>query len=243
MYSTLNNHPDECLCKDCVCGRHLCKFGTPTPSLTLSTTYKNDYPRRQPNRYQPPSRPLSARQPEAPLLNASSTYLEDFTILKGDPLSRPKPEDLLRCRGGHQPKLTSYKQEYPGHRGKNQHVPMNPELFRGGLDFANGGSTYSKEFGHQRGKSAEIAKPPDQFSMTGSWFGKSSYKDQYQNPKNHVSKSKGDKLEQSQELTKSEVSNASQKNPSSHFSTFLMTQKPHMQANSEAIREQFAPLL
>jgi len=109
----------------------------------MRTTYKNDFPRRQPYK-QAPSRPLSARQPETHLLNASSTYLGDFTILNGDPLSRPKPDDLLRCRGGHQANLTSYKQEYPGHRGRNQHVPMNPEPFRGGLEFDHGGSVYSK---------------------------------------------------------------------------------------------------
>ena len=181
-----------------------------------------DYPPRKPYRYQAPSRPLSARQPEVPLLSASSTYLDDFKILNGDPLIRPKPEDLLKCRGGHQPDLSSYKQEYPGHRGKNQYVPMNPELFRGGMDFNSGGSTYSKEFGHQRGKSAEKARPADQFNMTGSWFGQSSYKDQYQNPKNHVSKDKKDLLGQSQALTKSEVSTVSQKNPSTHFSTLFL---------------------
>ena len=152
------------------------------------------YPPRTPYKNQPPCRPLSARQPQAPLLNATSTYLDDFNVPNGDALDRPKPDDLLKCRGGPQPDLTSYKQEYPGHRGKNQYVPMNPESFRGGLDFPNGGSTYSKEFGHQRGKSAENAKPQDQFSMTGSWLGQSSYKDQYQNPKNHVSKDRGDKL-------------------------------------------------
>lgn len=93
--------------------------------------------------------------------------------------------------------LTSYGQEFPGHRGKNQYVPVNPELFRGGLTF-NASSTYSKEYGKLNGRNSDNAKPPDQFSMTGSWLGDSSYKNQYQNPKNHVSSEK--KIKKSEDV-------------------------------------------
>ena len=88
--------------------------------------------------------------------------------------------------------LSSYRQDYPGHHGKNQYVPVNPEQARGGLDF-KGASRYSQEFSKTRGRSAENARPPDQFRMTGSWLGDSSYRNQYQNPKNHVSAPKKSK--------------------------------------------------
>jgi len=73
---------------------------------------------------------------------------------------------------------------------------MNPELFRGGLKF-DANSSYSKEFFNQKGKSADKAKPPDQFRMTGSWLGGSTYKDKFQDPKNHLSKGKNPYLSQS----------------------------------------------
>ena len=92
--------------------------------------------------------------------------------------------------------MTTYLREYPGHKGKNQYVPMNPELFRGGMKF-DANSSYSKEFARQNGKSADKARPPDQFSMAGSWFGGSTYKDKFQDPKNHLSKGKSNYLSQS----------------------------------------------
>lgn len=95
--------------------------------------------------------------------------------------------------------MTSYKEEYPGHKGKNQYVPMNPELFRGGLQF-NCSSTYSKEYRRPRGQSASNARPPDQLKMSDFWLGGSSYKNQFQNPQNHVSKEKKQKITQSQVL-------------------------------------------
>ena len=63
MLSTIQNHPDECLCKDCLCGRHLCKFASPTPSMTLASTYKRHYPPRTPYKHQQAQRPASAKLP------------------------------------------------------------------------------------------------------------------------------------------------------------------------------------
>ena len=174
LYSTLQQHPHECLCQDCTCGRHLCKLEASSLPFSMVSSYKLHYPPRNPYRQREATRPASARVPETPLLTGKSTYLDDFTEVAGDPLQRPKPDDLLKCRGGPGAELTSYKEEYPGHRGRNQHVPMNPELFRGGLNFGSN-STYSKEFQKPRGQSAGSARPPDQFQMTGAWLGKSSY--------------------------------------------------------------------
>ena len=93
--------------------------------MTLNSTYKAHYPPRTPYRHKQAQRPASAKPPDTPLLSARSTYLDDFIELKGDKLERPKPEDLLKCKKGFG-ELTSYKQEFPGHRGKNQYVPMEP---------------------------------------------------------------------------------------------------------------------
>ena len=97
-------------------------------------------------------------------------------------MSRPKANDLLKCKGGPAAKLSSYREEYPGHRGKNQYVPMNPELFRGGLDLC-GSTIYSKEYIPHSKQRAGSAKPHDQFSMGGSWLGGSTYSDSYKEPK------------------------------------------------------------
>lgn len=71
-------------------------------------------------------RPTSAKLPETPLLSTSSTYLDNYIGMNGDPLKRPRPEDLMKCERGPSADLTSYKKDFPGHRGKNQYVPMNP---------------------------------------------------------------------------------------------------------------------
>lgn len=63
IYSNLKNHPDECLCKDCICGRHLCKFDTPALSMSLASTYKLHYPPRTPYKHRQPPRPASAKLP------------------------------------------------------------------------------------------------------------------------------------------------------------------------------------
>ncbi len=74
MDSALSNHPGQCLCKDCICGRHLCNFNSQSPSITLSTTYKRDYPTRNPYKQKQVSRPMTAI-PQSPLLSLKSTYV------------------------------------------------------------------------------------------------------------------------------------------------------------------------
>ena len=49
--STFQQHPEECFCKDCLCGRHLCKFETAAMPFPISTTYKASYPLRKPYRH------------------------------------------------------------------------------------------------------------------------------------------------------------------------------------------------
>lgn len=38
--------------------------------------------------------------PQTPMLSLKSTYLEHYNEVIGDPLERPKPKDLIECKGG-----------------------------------------------------------------------------------------------------------------------------------------------
>ena len=87
------------MCKDCICGRHLCNLNSPSPSLSFSTTYKRDYPPRNPYKQKLVARPMSA-MPQSPMLSLKSTYLENYNQIIGDPLERPKPKDFIECKGG-----------------------------------------------------------------------------------------------------------------------------------------------
>ncbi len=51
----------------------------------------------------------------------SSTYTQGFKDRKGDPLDRPHPGDLLKSRGPCQ-QITSYSNQFPGHKMDNQYV-------------------------------------------------------------------------------------------------------------------------
>jgi hypothetical protein len=51
----------------------------------------------------------------APHLEMNSTYLSGFNGKKGDPVDRPRPEDLLK-NGGPSNHLTSYSSGFPGYK-------------------------------------------------------------------------------------------------------------------------------
>ena len=87
-------------------------------------------------------------------------------------------------------------------------------------------SSYSKEFPYRRGKSADNSKPADQFSMTGSWLGSSTYQERFQDPKKYVSKGKNNYLSQSFYSESGTSSNF--KNASSHFSKSLVIKEQHI---------------
>ena len=38
-----NHCTDECVCNECSCGRHLCKFNNIKPDLTKNTIYQKDF--------------------------------------------------------------------------------------------------------------------------------------------------------------------------------------------------------
>ncbi len=117
---------------------------------------------------------------------------------------------------------------------------MNPQIFRGGLEF-NSSTTYSKEYSNLKGKSASKARPPDQFSMTGSWLGSSSYRQQYQNPKNHVSSRKETKGSNKSLMgSQKSVELSSFGSPSAHFSSLFITQKLHTKRTILRIIKRFA---
>lgn len=41
-----NHCSSDCLCHECNCGRHLCKFNNIKPDLTKTTVYKKDFERK-----------------------------------------------------------------------------------------------------------------------------------------------------------------------------------------------------
>ena len=43
ILTSFKNHPGECLCKDCLCGRHMCKLEQSPPSISLASTYQIHY--------------------------------------------------------------------------------------------------------------------------------------------------------------------------------------------------------
>lgn len=79
----------------------------------------------------------------------------------------------------------------------------------------NSNTSYSKEFTKGNGRSSEKAKPPDQFSMSGSWLGDSSYRNQYKNPATHTSPNK--RARPNQLYDSKDKREDSNKNASSHF--------------------------
>jgi hypothetical protein len=74
----------------------------------------------------------------------NSSYLKDYDKPNGDPLSRPKPEDLLK-KGGPDLKLSTYRAEFPGHHGDNQYIKPTDKHTRGKFPL-RGRSTYSNHF-------------------------------------------------------------------------------------------------
>jgi len=66
--------------------------------------------------------------------------------------------------------------------------------------------------------------------MSGSWLGDSSYRNDFQNPKNHVSASKKPKQPETPRKRLKDDDDASSSklnNPSSHFSSFITIKKLH----------------
>ncbi len=116
-----NNHcSSECLCNECNCGRHMCKFNNIKPDMSKTTVYQKDFERKSVT----PSQVIYAKEYnklEGPHLDMNSTQRAHFTNRDGDKLERPIPEDLLK-RNGPTPILTTYKSLFPGHKGPNQYV-------------------------------------------------------------------------------------------------------------------------
>lgn len=123
----LDHHsPGSCLCHECTCGRHLCKFQTLTPraSLQMDSVYRKEYARREPM-------PRLAFKPAAdstlksPAVDMDSSYLREYRDRFPGRPQRPVPDDNLEFKGP-QVQLSDYRKEFPGFRGDNQYVPGEP---------------------------------------------------------------------------------------------------------------------
>jgi hypothetical protein len=44
-----HHNPELCVCSECICGRHLCKFHPAGLNLTKMSTYDRDYPHKKSN--------------------------------------------------------------------------------------------------------------------------------------------------------------------------------------------------
>lgn len=117
---------------------------------------------------------------KGPYLSLDSSYAKGFSPRKGDDLERPKPEDLLKT-GGPSPQLSSYKADYPGHKGKNQYVPPTDKHRR--EDFPlKGNSTYGSSFPYKKPKEDDWEGIPNNLKTGGKWLGGSTYKDIFKSP-------------------------------------------------------------
>jgi hypothetical protein len=142
--SNFSHHdPHQCVCEQCDCGRHLCKFHIIKPDLPKATVYQKSFYSQKPV----PSPVVFAQEYDrlqGPHLDMNSTYHEGFRGKNGDKLDRPHPEDLLHSNGP-SPNLTSYSSQFPGHKGDNQYVKPTDKHTRGYFPLRSK-STYSNEF-------------------------------------------------------------------------------------------------
>lgn len=87
-----SHHKNSCLCKDCFCGRHLCKLNVIKPDLRKATVYQTLFNMKKSQQLvvvkQEDTSPLKAAH-----LDLSSIYLKDFSQSQPDKLERPKPQD------------------------------------------------------------------------------------------------------------------------------------------------------
>lgn len=174
------HHSEEgCLCKECNCGRHLCKLNVIRPGFTKKTVYKRSYFKQTPIQ-NVVNHDKEYERLKGPFLELGSIYSEGFKPVKGDELTRPHPEDLLHPAGPSL-QLTSYSTEFPGFRGDNQYVkPTNKHAI--GYFPLRSKTTYSKEYTKKDNKKDDYKYIPDQLKTGSNWFGKTTYANFYSQP-------------------------------------------------------------
>lgn len=77
--------------------------------------------------------------------------------------------------------MSSYKSQFPGHRGDNQYVKPTDKHTRGQFPLRSK-STYSKEYVNKTPKKDDYTYFPDQLKTGSNWYGKTTYGDCYNNP-------------------------------------------------------------
>ncbi len=172
-------HHGDCVCEQCECGRHLCKFHVIKPDLTKNTIYKRSYQKSRavPNIVK---HDKEYDRLQGPHLDMNSTYAEGLGGRKGDPLERPKPEDLLKT-GGPCGNLTSYSTQFPGHHGKNQYVKPTDRHHRAAFPLRSR-TTYSRTFAGKQQAKDDYTYIPDQLRTGSNWFGRTTYSETFANP-------------------------------------------------------------
>ena len=167
-----HHDPNMCVCDQCQCGRHLCKFHVIKPDLPKATVYQKSFYQQKPI----PNLVAHAHEYDrlqGPHLDLNSTYQGGFTGRSGDKLERPHPEDLLQSNGP-SPNLTSYSTQFPGHKGDNQYVKPTDKHTRGYFPLRSK-STYANEYKQKEPKKDDYTYYPDQLKTGTNWFGNSTY--------------------------------------------------------------------
>lgn len=121
--TNFKNHSnvETCVCNECSCGRHLCKFtNNIKPDLTKNTIYKKDFLKKQMVQPKVIISPDTEKL-KGPHLDMNSTQRTSFIDKVPQVVEKPRPEDLLHMKG---PVLnmTTYKTTFPGYKGSNQYV-------------------------------------------------------------------------------------------------------------------------
>lgn len=138
-----HHDPAACVCEQCNCGRHLCKFKCIKPDLPKGSIYKMSYDKKNPI----PNNVNRAGQYDrlnGPHLDLGTNHKIDYDGKKGDNLERPHPEDLLKS-GGPGQNLTSYSSGFPGYKGVNQYVKPTDNVLRADFPMMSR-STYANAF-------------------------------------------------------------------------------------------------
>ena len=140
-----SHHDNQnCLCKECKCGRHYCKFNVIKPDLTKNTIYRKSF------YHQKPVPNIVNHDKEydrlqGPHLDINTVYRTGFSGSKGDKIERQHPQDLLHSNGP-AANLSSYSSQFPGYRGDNQYIKPTDKHTRGYFPLRSK-STYANTFG------------------------------------------------------------------------------------------------
>lgn len=173
-----HHDPNNCVCEDCLCGRHLCHLHVVKPDMSKTSTYQQDFFKKKPIQNKIRIAQNYDRL-QGPNLSLNSTY-QDYDGKNGDALERPCPEDLLKT-GGPCNKLSSYSSGFPGYKGVNQYVKPTDKHSRGYFPLRSN-STYKKSFLGEPTKRSPHERIPDNLKTGSNWYGDTTYGTKFLHP-------------------------------------------------------------